>query len=134
MKQIVKIEDSPLWKSASRITNAAYTKLDGFGDDEKWFTPSRLRQHASSLTDEVAMAAGSLDPRDVQHFLGHARKDLFGIKSVYKMAHDNKLIEIDPEQMVLIDELVRKIDDRLASVPAELKEYWASIEPPEKKK
>lgn len=134
MTDIVKIEDSPLWKAALEITNAAYPKIDQYPEEEKWQTVPRLRQHASSLPDEIAMAEGSVDPRDVQHYLGHARKELFALKSIYKVSHDNHLAEVDPDQMVKIDALASKINARLQTIPKETQAYLKSLDLTEKKK
>jgi hypothetical protein len=134
MSKTEKLEDSELWQLAFKIASEAYTKIGEFPDDEKWLAASRLRQHAGGLTDEIAMGVGSLDPRDIQYYLGHARKELFAIKAVYKAGHSSKQVDIDPDQMVLIDSLTAKIDERLASIPEELKTYFASLDAPEKKK
>jgi hypothetical protein len=127
-----KLEENDLWRLASRITADAYGTLDAFSADEKFLTVSRLRQHAGSLADEIALAVGSIDPRDVQYYLGHARRDLFGIKSIYRISHDNGLLKLDPEQMVRIDKLLVDIDVWLKQVPADLKKYFASLDTPEK--
>lgn len=133
MSETNKLEDNELWQLAFKVTNEAYKKLDEFPDDEKWLAASRLRQHAGGLTDEIAMGVGSLDPRDIQYYLGHARKELFAIKAVYKVGHSSKQIDIDPDQMVMIDSLAAKIDERLATIPEELKTYFASLDSLEKK-
>jgi hypothetical protein len=126
-----RLEDDRLWLQASKITNAAYGVLDTFPEDERYLTVPRLRQHASSLVDEVAQGVGSIDPRDIQYHLGHARRDLFGIKSVYKASYDNGLLKLEPEQMVSLDKLIADINNRLERIPADIKEYFASLNTPE---
>lgn len=132
MSKPVKLENNELWRLASEITNAAYAAIDLFPADEKYVNASRLRQHAGSLVDEVAQAVGSIDPRDIQYYLGHARRDLFGLKSVYRTSHDVGILKLEPEQMALIDELITKVGARLEAIPVEVKAYFAGLEAPEK--
>jgi hypothetical protein len=112
---IAKIEDSPLWRAVSKIARDSYNTYSALSDDH-WNLRSKLEANAVDVTNDVAEACGSLDPRDVKWSLGHARKDLFSLKNAYSLAFHTGVIEPQPEVMVAIDDAVKLIDKEIASL------------------
>lgn len=131
---IDKLENSQLCKLASQIATEAYGLLDDFPEEEKWGMQAKLRQQALNLTADLAEAEGSPDPRSRHYQLAMARRALFAIKSVYKLAHDTDILALRPETMVTIETLTKLLDEQIATFPQAVKAWDALMGPPKESK
>lgn len=122
-----RLEDNKLWQMAARITEQAYALADELPEEEKWGMQAKLRSRALDLHTDVAEAVGSIDPRDSHYHFGHAKRSLFGVKSMYLVASNTGMLTVEPEAMLAInklsDALDTKIDEAAKAIPDFLQQY-----------
>lgn len=129
-----KIEDVKLWRDVTAIAKQAYAMLEGLPEEEKWGLENRLRQSAFDETDWIAEAYGAIDPRDIKWSFGKARACLFSLKNSISFMRKMYGGNFDPEIMVAIDTAVVEIDKELKDMPKAIKNWYAEMEAPEKKR
>ncbi len=132
MKQSQKLEDYALWKLVSKIAEQCYELLHEFPEEEKWGMESKLRQRAFEITSDVADAIGSIDPKDSVWHLGHARRDIFGIKNILKLASKAGYIEVVPELMVDINTATTNLDIEIEKAITSIPIWYKEMESPQK--
>lgn len=121
-KPAAKLEDDDLWRAVSKIGRHAYNTAQSVSEND--FTLRNKFEYAVyDMTNDVAEACGSLDPRDVKWSLGRARKDLFSLKNSYSLAFHTGQIEADPDVMVDIDKAVKLLDARVDSLASSFKQW-----------
>lgn len=124
MKQITKLEDSKPWRKAIDIAVDAYATIEDLPKEEEWDMKVRLHQHAFGLTDELAAAYGSLDPRDRIWQLGKARSHLLAIKNAYILSYKSGQLPEKSEVIVLMNECVALIDEELADSDVAIQSWY----------
>jgi four helix bundle protein len=107
--------------------------LPGLPEEEKWGIGSKLRNRALDLASDIAEGYGSIDPRDTKWHFGAARRDLFGLKSVLKVAHTRAYIEIDPTMMVEIDKAIDELDKEIQRTTNDIPKWYEEMQPSDKK-
>lgn len=128
MTKFDSLSDDPIWEMVASISQYVYAQIEHFPEEEKWGMASTMRRHAFDITNDVAEAAGSPDPRDRMHHYGRARKALFALKSVLTMAKRMKYIQIDPEQMVSIEDVIKQIDQQFDNAQRNIVPYLAQFD------
>ncbi len=128
-----KLENVALWQSATEIADYTDSLLSKFPEEEKWGMESKLRGRALDLTTDVAEAYGSIDPRDKKWLLGLARRDLFGLKNLLRMAHKREYADANPEIMVAIDKAIYDVDQELVNATKEIPKWFDEMNSPDKK-
>ena len=109
------LEDSIIWKKTSDVVELMYGKLHEFPEEEKWVTSARLRAEANYLLLYVAEGLGNSAPSGAEYEWGQARKYAFGVKALYRMAGRQHFIELVPEVMVELDEIIGLIEAERAN-------------------
>lgn len=110
--------DDPLWKSASELAEYSYTFADSQAVERHPHILNHFYDNGFELTNELAEAAGCLDPKDVAYYLGHARRELFALKNAFVMAKRLHGVRLEPEKMLQLDDLAAAIDARIAESEA----------------
>ncbi|HSW80039.1 MAG TPA: four helix bundle protein [Candidatus Saccharimonadales bacterium] len=108
-----KLRANPLWKDTYELVVYIYDKIDEILDnfpDEKWTTAIKLRNSANDSLFYVAQSVGNTIAEGAEYDWGNARKSLFALQTMYVFAGKRKFIQLDPEVVVKIDELLEKID------------------------
>jgi four helix bundle protein len=127
MKRADKLEDSVLWKKVTEIAVDTYSLITELPREEEWDMKARLHQHAFAVTNEVAEAYGSLDPRDSKWLLSKARGNLFAIKSAYVLGYKTGELPEQSEVMVLINQSVRLIDTELQNIDVAIQGWYEAL-------
>lgn len=126
-KQLIKLEDSDLWQHAQKVCKVMYELNDHLSEEERATLGYRLRGKAFDITADIAEAVGAIDYRDSEFPLSMARKAVFSLKNVYRFLGVQKIVSIDPDIMLSLDELVAKIDH-------EVTQAWEKIDAYESEK
>lgn len=129
-----KLEDEQLWRTVSAIAEEAYHLLDHLPEEEKWGMQSKLRQRAFEITSEVAEAFGSVDPRDAKWHFGLARRDLFGLKNLYKLAQNTGNLEVDPATMHKLDHAIDQTEQALIKASENIPAWYEEMDGAQRKK
>lgn len=84
---------------------------------------ARLRERAFDMTTDAAEALGSVDPRDKAYFYGHALRDAYSVRNTLVMANKTRLVRIEPEVFVLLDELTEALKAEVMETTDDIPEY-----------
>lgn len=128
-----KLPDNKLWKIATELTEEAYELLPELPEEERYGMNSKLRGRAFDVSSDIAEAVGAIDPRDKKYHYGLARRSLFAMQNVYKLASRTGILNIEPETMVKIDKLIDALDEEIDSVTKSIPEYMQQFHPEDKK-
>lgn len=109
-KQNRELEDNPMWQKANDVSQALREVMTDIPDEE-YVVSMRLRDRTIGLTVGVAEVLGTTEPQDVLRELSTVRRDVFGLKGAYLSLHKLELVEVDPDIIVAINELIALIDD-----------------------
>lgn len=112
-----KIRSDSLWQNTYQVTSHIYGMIDSIVTnfpDEEWNTASKLRNAANDSMMYTSIAVGNALPEVSSHDWNYARKYLFTLQSMYTFAGKQKFLELDPELIVKIDDILAEIDARLA--------------------
>lgn len=124
-KQIDKLEDSPAWKEALNVAEYMYEKLPDFPIEEEWNTTRKIRNAANDLIFAVSQAIGGQVSHSAGEYdWGQVRRHLFSLKTMYRFACRQKFIELEPEIMVSLDNLIRHTDSELENASKITKEHY----------
>ncbi len=110
---LMKLEDSGIWKEACSLAEHMYGTLHEFPEEEKWETVRKLRAASNDSMFYVAQAVGSSTPRGSEFDWSNARKQASAMKTMYRFAGRQKFIELEPEIMLRIDKLIAQIDSQI---------------------
>lgn len=108
-----KLRTNPLWKDTYELVEYIYGKIDEIIDnfpDEKWTTAAKLRNSANDSLFYIAQSIGNIATDGAEYDWSNARKSLFALQTMYIFAGKQKFVQLDPEIIVKIDELLKKID------------------------
>lgn len=128
-----KLEDYPLWRTASHVATLAYGALEQLPEEEKWGMSFKLRRDAFDMTSTLAEALGSIDPRDQKHYFGGARKHMFSLKNACLMAHKTDVLKLDPEIIVKLNDMIHEVDAAIITATDAIPEYMKQFGPAENK-
>lgn len=128
-----RLEDSPIWKNIFEISKQVQEEYEALPDEDKFPYEFDLKNEAIACVKHAAEAAGSIDPRDQTWQLGLTRSRLFAVKSTLKLIYGYKLLDVNPELMVLIDNTVKLIDAETKKLPEEIKQWQKAFELPQRK-
>lgn len=122
MKQ--KLEDDELWKAAIKLAEETYNLIQEFPDEEKFGMISKLRSRSFEVSSDIAEAVGTINPRDRKHSLELARRSLFSLKNVFKLAARTEIYNVEPEIFLLIDKLVDDLDIEIETTTKAIPAYY----------
>lgn len=108
-----KLEDNLLWQEADGLAEYIYGKLEELPAEEEWDTKRKLRSSANDLIFYVAQGLGNASPSATEYDWGTARKCAFSLKTMYRFAGKQKFIEIEPDIMVKLDQLIKEINTEI---------------------
>lgn len=117
------VESAELMKHTENISFMAQNLIDQLPEDGAWDVENKLRYASIEIVTDIANACGSLNPRDSLYKLGHARGLLFEIMSTLKIAHRLRLLDLQPELMLEIDETITILDKEAARLP-KMAQQW----------
>ncbi|HSH18393.1 MAG TPA: four helix bundle protein [Candidatus Saccharimonadales bacterium] len=120
--------DDPIWEKTAAVAEYAYGLLDSLPEEEAWGIASTLRRVSFAATDDIAEAAGSHDPRDRMHHYGHARREIFGLKNALVMARRLAGVDVDPEILLCVDEILEAVDHQFADAQKHIQPYLSQYE------
>jgi four helix bundle protein len=118
----------PLWEKTAEVAEYAYGLLKLLPEEEAWGMASTMRRVGFAVTDDIAEAIGSYDPRDQLHHYGHARREMFGLKNSLVMAKRLEGMEIDSDKMLIIEEVLLEIDNRFHDSQQNIQQYLSEFE------
>lgn len=113
-----KIRNDKLWKDVYGVAELIYGRVDQIiaeHPNEQWATASKLRTSANDSLFYVSQAIGSANQEAVEYEWNSARKNLFSLQAIYIFAAKQNLIELEPDFIVKIDNLLADIDKRIAA-------------------
>ena len=110
---VTKLENEPLWKLSNTIAESIYGKLQEFPDEELWNSSFKLRGSANDMIFFVALGLGYAGSGGGVEDWSSARKHCYALKTMYRFAGRQKFIDLEPEIMVKIDEVILGIDLKL---------------------
>ena len=122
-QRYTKLEDDMLWRQASEVALWCYGQLHNFNEDEAYGMQPRLRDRSFDLTNDVAEAAGSIDPRDKAYYYGQALRDCFGIRNTLIMANKTGMLDVEPSVMVQLERLAKGLNAEIADQADDIPEY-----------
>lgn len=123
------IESAELMKHTENISVMAYDLMEQLPEEGAWDIESKLRYASVDIVTDIANACGSLDPRDSLYKLGHARGLLFEIMSTLKIAHRLRLLELQPELMLEIEQTIAVLDKEAARLPKAARQWLKEANP-----
>ena len=118
-----KLEDNVLWQEACAIAEYMYGILHEFPEEEKWDTERKLRSAANDVMYYVAQAVANGLPASAEYDWANARKSVSTVKTLYRFAGRQKMIEFDPETMVRLDKLLATMDNETTKAYENTEEY-----------
>lgn len=119
----LQLEKDEIWQKANEITQRVYGQLHDFPEEEKWVTQVKLRAGANDLLWSVAQGVSGAVPAGLEYDWGQARKQAGTLKTMYRFATRQKFIELQPEIMVMLNELIRNIDTKVAEAYVQTQEH-----------
>ncbi len=123
------VESAELMKHTENISVIAHDLMDQLPEEGAWDIESKLRYASVDIVTDIANACGSLDPRDSLYKLGHARGLLFEIMSTLKIAHRLRLLELQPELMLEIEQTIAMLDKEAARLPKVARQWLKEAYP-----
>ena len=117
-----KIRDDVFWQSVYKLVERIYNKIDDLIADfpaEEWLTANKLRCSANDSLFYISQVVGSVAPETSKYDLNNARKYLFTLQSMYTFASKQKFLELEPEIIVEIDNILHEIDKRVKNSDTE---------------
>lgn len=128
-----KVRNDSLWRDVYVLAETVYGLLDDLIEEhpeEQWATASKLRHAANDSLFYVSQSVGSATIEDALYEWNSARKNLFALQSMYTLAGKQKYIELDPNVIVTIDNILESIDSRMEdSKKAQAKKEKEDLEP-----
>ncbi len=111
--KLEKLEDEPMWIEACQLAEHIYGLLHLLPDDEKWNTTTKLQNSANDLMFFVSQALGNPNVASVEYDWANSRKAASGLKTMYRFAGKQKFIDLDPEIMVRLNNIIGQVDKRI---------------------
>ena len=100
-----------------------YGILADFPEDEKWNSVIKIRNSATDLLYYIAQAVGNGSPTTHEYDWGNVRKHALSLKTLYRFAHKQDFVTVDPDIMVRIDKLLKDIDKSRQQAYQQTKNY-----------
>lgn len=119
----VKLEKDRLWRLASEIALYSYALLGNFGEDEAYGMEPKLRDRSFDMTNDIAEAVGSIDPRDKTHLYGHALSAAYSVRNTLIMANKTGVLQVEPSVFVKLDQLTDGLSDEVLETSDGIPEY-----------
>lgn len=110
----LRLEDEPLWVEANSFAEAIYAILPDISEEEKWDISNKLRSSVIDLLFCVSEALGDARPVTTEFEWGESRKHISALKTIYRFAGRQKIIDLDPSLMVRFDKFMADIDGKVA--------------------
>lgn len=111
------IRNNKLWKDVYSLVVDIYDKIEDIianFPDEQWATASKLRNTANDSLFYASQAIGSATPEVNLYDWNNTRKNLFTLQSMYTFAAKQEFIDLEPELIVKIDNLLEEIDKKIS--------------------
>ena len=108
-----KVRNNPTWQKVYKLVERIYRNVDEMvtnHPNEEWATAIKLRSSAVDSLFYVSQAVGSIELEASKFELNNARKSLFTMQSMYTFVTKQKFLELEPEIIVQIDEILLEID------------------------
>ena len=132
MKNVAKLEDYELWKLSSHVTKFMLATLEKYPEEIQYPMDFRLREASIYITTNTAASFGSIDPRDKVWQLGKMRSSLYELKSIYKLMHDTKIVTLDPQVMVDINNISDIVTKEISDERLHIKDWYSEMSAPVK--
>ena len=123
------IDTDELYQLTIGIADYCYEVGSTLPEDEKYPVHFGLKMSAFEMTNTVAEAYGSTDPRDRLWKLGQAKRALFSAQNILQQSHKRGLVEINPEIMITIKRAIELVSKQLRAAQDNIGGYLATLDP-----
>lgn len=113
-----RVRNDKLWRDIYAVVEFMYEMIDRIIEDhpnEQWATASKLRNSANDSLFYASQAIGSASQEAVEYEWNSARKNLFSLQTMYTFAAKQKFIELEPDVIVKIDNLLTSVDKKISA-------------------
>ena len=107
------ITSDKLYSLTVQIADFCYEIAADLSDDEKYPVQFTLKTNAFEITNHVAEALGSVDPRDAFWKLGLTKRNLFSVRNTLQQSHKREILALNPEIMIKINEAIDETNRRI---------------------
>lgn len=121
--RLKKIEESVVWKDVCVLAEEMYALLVRFPDEERWLSAQKLRQSANDVMYFTATALGNTSPTGNEYDWSMVRKNLAALKTEYRFSGRQEWFKLDPEMMVRLDDIAKKIDAYVVEAYAQTESF-----------
>lgn len=118
-----RLEDDELWRIAREVALYGYNVLQDLPDEERYGMEQQLRDRSFDLTNDIAEAVGSTDPREKSYSYGRALRDAFSVRNTFIMANKTGMLQVEPSVFVRIDELTNGLYDEVNVTTEQIPDY-----------
>jgi hypothetical protein len=122
------ITSDKLFSLTVQIADFCYEIAADLSDDEKYPVQYTLKTNAFEITNNVAEALGSVDPRDAFWKLGMTKRALFSVRNTLQQSHKRKILVLNPEIMIKINEAINETDRRIEQSKKMLASYFEILD------
>lgn len=120
---IKNLANKKLYNSAQAIADYCQGITAELPDDEKYPLQYTLKTNSFELTDFVAQAYGSNDPRDAIYKFGNARRCLYALHNALLQVNKQNYSQLNPDIMVLIEQSINDTETALETAKDNIKSY-----------
>ena len=128
-----KLRNDKLWKAVYKLAQDMYAKSNDMNaefPEEQWRSAGKLRSSANDALFYVSQAIGQTKQEMSLYDWNSTHKHLFAVQSMYTFAAKQKFIELDPEVVLLLDDLLTQVDQRITAANQAIKDQDAEdLEP-----
>ena len=122
------IDTDELYRMTISIADYCYEVGSGLPQDEKYPVLFSLKTCAFDMSNTVAEAYGSTDPRDKFWKLGHAKRALYSARNILQQAHKRGLVELNPEIMITVKRAIEMVSKQLKVAQDSIGAYLAVLD------
>ena len=122
------LAEQPLYKHVQAISDHCYNSLPDLPDDERYPMTFTIRSCAFEITDHVAQAYGSTDPRDAFWKFGLAKRSLYAIYNGFQQAYKRDYLSVNLDLMVMIETAITESETEINSSQAKIAAHAAILD------
>jgi hypothetical protein len=111
-KQATSADTKNIARGANELADFMYGKFHEFPEDEKWATVMKLRNATNDFLFYVAQATGDISSFGAKYEWDAAHKSANAIKTMYVFAAKQNYVELDPDVVVGLDDLMSQIKEQ----------------------
>lgn len=113
----MKLRNDKFWQEIAQLAEIAYDSsyliIDAHPEEE-WNSASKLRNSAIDMMFYASQALGGKLEEHTEQDWDSVRKNLFSLQSIYIFAGKQHFLELDPDVVVIIDRMIKEVDERLS--------------------